>query len=267
MHNDISNYEFIEVEIRGLSLHITINRPNVLNALNEHVLQEIGHALLNNVEDYMRTVVLAGSGEKAFAAGADISPMANLSVQEALQFSRQGQMVINTLEKIPQVTIGKISGYALGGGCELAMGCDIIVASENAVFGQPEVNLGLIPGFGGTQRLARRVGLPQALDLLLTGRGKTLTASQALNFGLISRLVSQDKLDEEIEKITSAIENTSFSAVSETKRLCRESLYMSFEGGLDAEANAFALRFAHPDAKEGIDAFLNKRPPSFCETL
>lgn len=267
MDNDHSSYEFLDVEVRGLSLHITINRPDVLNALSEGVLQELGYVLLNNVEEDMRTIVISGQGPKAFVAGADIAPMAELDVQDALRFAKQGQMVMSTLEKLPQVTIAKVDGFALGGGCELAMCCDIIVASENSLFGQPEVNLGLIPGFGATQRLPKRVGLPQALDMLLTGRGKSITAIQALQYGLISRVVPANQLDAEVDKIIADIQKTSFSAVAETKRLAREALHMTLENGLESEAAAFALRFAHPDVKEGVGAFLEKRKPEFNETL
>lgn len=262
-HDEDEGYQTIEVETRGPALYITINRPKVLNALNERVLAEIGHALVYHVGEELRVVVIQSAGETSFVAGADISPMADMSPEQALAFARQGQSVSQTLERLPQVTIARVQGFALGGGCELAMACDLVVAADTASFGQPEVNLGLIPGFGGTQRLVDRIGMPRALDMILCGKGRRMNAAEALGAGLVSRVVAKDKLDAEIESMIKAIEEASPYAVGEAKKLCREARHMSLEAGLQAEAWAFASCFSHPDHSEGIEAFLEKRKAAF----
>lgn len=262
-HDD---YQFKAIRVRssGPRFTITINRPDAMNALNETVLEEIEQALLEELDPIEhRVVVLEGSGDKAFVAGADIAAMQNLSAEEALAFAQMGQSVTAILESLPQVVVAKVRGFALGGGCELAMACDIVVAGKSAKFGQPEVNLGLIPGFGGTQRLARRVGLPLALDMLLTGRGRTLSGEEAFQVGLASRVVDDDKLDAEIDRIVDAIVKTGPQAVENTKRLARESLTLPLDSGLNSEAAAFALCFARGESKEGIGAFLAKKTPNF----
>lgn len=250
-------------EQEGEVAEITINREASLNALNENVIELMLEAIHHTMTDEARVLVIKGAGKKAFVAGADIKPMQGMSSEQAFEFARKGQLLLNTLEKIPQITIAKIRGFALGGGCELVMGCDLSVASEDAKFGQPEVNLGLIPGFGGTQRLARRVGLPKALDMLLCGHGRTLSAKEAESSGLISRVVPEAELDDAVNAVIKAVLNTGPTASSETKRLCRESLEMPLEAGLNSEAAAFALRMESGEANEGISAFLEKRRPSF----
>lgn len=257
-------YETLIVKSVGPCLTITINRPEALNALNEQVLEELEEALLNGADpSEHRVIVLQGSGDKAFVAGADIGGFQNMTPDDALSFAQFGQSITGIIETLPQVVIAKVRGFALGGGCELAMACDLIVAGKSARFGQPEVNLGIIPGFGGTQRLAKRVGLPLALDMLLTGRGRTLTGDEAVAYGLASRCVEDALLDQEIEKIVSAIVKTGPIAVETTKRLTRESLSMPLELGLGSEASAFALCFARDEQKEGVQAFLNKKTPKF----
>lgn len=256
-------FEAITLECEGPVAEITVNRPDKLNALNLQVIQEITEALFEEISNEIRVIVLQGAGDKAFVAGADIGPMLDLTPEDALSFSRQGQHLISTLEKMPQITVAKVGGFALGGGCELAMGCDIIIASKNARFGQPEVNLGLIAGFGGTQRLVKRVGLPVALDLLLTGRGCSLSGEEAYQLGLVSRVVDADKLDSEIESVVKAILNSGPNAVAETKRLCRQAAEMTLETGLSSEATSFAACFTRDESREGISAFLEKRKPKF----
>ena len=207
--------------------------------------------------------MVQSSGDKAFVAGADIKPMLEMSPDQALEFSRKGQMLLSTLEKIPQITIAKVKGFALGGGCELAMACDLIIATENAQFGQPEVNLGLVAGFGGTQRLVKRVGLPQALDMLLSGKGKSLSGDDAFKLGLVSRVCPDDELNTEADNLIKSVLSAGPHAVRETKRLCREASEMSLEAGLSSEAATFASCFATPEAREGVAAFLEKRAPKF----
>lgn len=243
---------------------ITINRPKVLNALNVEVIEELEEALAAEIDPVeTRVVVLEGAGSKAFVAGADIAQMTELNGEHAIQFSQHGQVLTRMLETLPFVTIAKVQGFALGGGCELALACDLIIAGESAKFGLPEVNLGLIPGFGGTQRLAHRVGLPVALDMVLCGRGRTLSGAEAVQLGLVSRLVADERLDEEVQKAVSAICQAGPSAVQEAKRLVRDSYAMGLEAGLASEASSFANCFGREEAREGMTAFLEKRAPNF----
>jgi enoyl-CoA hydratase len=264
MTHESESYETIIVTSKGPRLTIRINRPEALNALNIDVLEEIEDALLEELDpEEHRVVVLEGAGDKAFVAGADIGAMQSMSPDEALGFAQLGQSLTAIMESLPQVVIAKVRGFALGGGCELAMACDLVIAGKSARFGQPEVNLGIIPGFGGTQRLARRVGLPLALDMVLTGRGRMITGEEAFQVGLASRVVDDDKLDQEIDKIVEAIVKTGPAAVEATKRLTRESLSTPLDIGLGGEASAFALCFARSESKEGISAFLAKKAPNF----
>jgi enoyl-CoA hydratase len=260
----MTQYNCIKVTPKGPRLTITINRPDAMNALNIDVLEEIEEALLEDFDaEEHRAIVFEGAGEKAFVAGADIAGMKEMTAEDAIEFAQLGQSVGNIIGTLPCVTIAKVRGFALGGGCELAMACDLIIAGKSAKFGQPEVNLGLIAGFGGTQRLVKRVGIHLAMDMLLTGRGRTLTGEEAFSVGLASRVVDDDKLDAEIDKIVDAITKTGPMAVAETKRLVREAQHMSLDAGLGAEASAFALCFARSESKEGIEAFLSKRSPKF----
>jgi enoyl-CoA hydratase len=182
-------FETLVVAANGPVCRIKINRPKALNALNATVLAEIEQVLFSVMDPAAtRVVVLEGEGDRAFVAGADIAAMRDMQAPEAREFARHGQLLTKALESLTQVTIAKVQGFALGGGCELAMACDIIIAAKSAKFGQPEVNLGIIPGFGGTQRLVRRVGLPVAMDMLLSGRARTLSGTEAHQLGLVSRV-------------------------------------------------------------------------------
>ncbi|SMF13721.1 enoyl-CoA hydratase/isomerase family protein [Pseudobacteriovorax antillogorgiicola] len=257
-----TEYENLEVSIEEGVTYATINRPKVLNALNEAVIRDLLELIDQTVfPSASRVLVLSGSGDKAFVAGADISAMGKMSSDEILQFTRMGQELTKALEAAPFVTVASVQGFALGGGCELAMACDITIASENALFGQPEVDLGLIPGFGGTQRLARRVGLPMALDILVGGR--KLKGQEAFQVGLVSRVVPQEELEDAVDSTIEAILKASPTAIQETKRLTRESLEMPLAQGLASEATTFAQCFQGHEAKEGISAFLEKRKASF----
>lgn len=257
-------YATLQVAYEEPVCRITIHRPEQLNALSAQVLEEIESVLFGGMDPVAtRVVVLEGSGQKAFVAGADIAGMQGLNAAEARDFARHGQMLTKALETLTQVTVAKVQGFALGGGCELAMACDIVVAGRSAKFGQPEVNLGIIPGFGGTQRLVRRVGLHVALDMLLTGRGRTLSGTEAHQLGLVSRVVEDDKLEDEVQKVIRGLLGAGPQAIAETKRLAREAYNMSLDAGLNAEANAFAACFSGEEAQEGIQAFLEKRNPTF----
>jgi enoyl-CoA hydratase len=260
----MSNYETLEVKFEEQVARVKINRPQALNALNAKVLEELEQVIFQDMDpETTRVIVLEGAGDKAFVAGADIAGMRDMSPAQARDFARMGQMLTKALETLPQVTIAKVQGFALGGGCELAMACDLIIAGKNAKFGQPEVNLGIIPGFGGTQRLVRRVGMHVAMDMLLCGRARSLSGTEAHQLGLVSRVVDDDKLEDEVGKAIRGVLSAGPQAVAETKRLAREAYAMSLDAGLNAEANTFAACFGEEEAQEGIAAFLDKRTPSF----
>ncbi|MEQ2128620.1 short-chain-enoyl-CoA hydratase [Caldanaerobacter subterraneus KAk] len=255
-------YKNIEVKIEKGIATITINRPKALNALNTETLEELENVLevLQN-DDGVKVIVITGAGEKAFVAGADISEMKDMSVFEAKKFAELGQKVFRKIELMKKPVIAAVNGYALGGGCELALACDIRIASRNAKFGQPEVGLGIIPGFGGTQRLPRIVGVSKAKELIYTG--DMIDAEEALRIGLISKVVEQDKLLEEAYGIAKKIMSKGLVAVSLAKEAINKSLEVDIDSGMEYEANAFALCFGTQDQKEGMAAFLEKRAPKF----
>lgn len=260
----VHQLETLEYRTDGAVCRIKLTREKQLNALNNQVFEELQSVLFGKMDPVeTRVVVIEGAGDKAFVAGADIAEMQKLTASEARDFARFGQMITKALETLTQVTVAKVQGYALGGGCELAMACDIIVAGRSAKFGQPEVNLGLIPGFGGTQRLVRRVGLPVALDMLLSGRSRSLSGTEAHQLGLVSRVVDDNLLEDEIGKVIRGLLSAGPKAIAETKRLAREAYAMGLDAGLSAEATAFGACFAESEAEEGIAAFLDKRSPSF----
>jgi len=248
----------------GKAAKVVINRPSSLNALNRKILEELRTSLTRISETpEIRVVTIEGAGEKAFVAGADIVQMRELDASGARQFALLGQEVTTLIEFMPQIVIAKVRGFALGGGCELAMACDILLATNTAKFGQPEVNLGLIPGFGGTQRLASRVGLPVALDMICSGRGRTLKADEALNAGLVSRVIDSEKMDAEAHALVESILAAGPESVRTCKRLVRESLSVDLAKGLRSEANAFVDCWSVGEAGEGMSAFLEKRAPAF----
>ncbi|MBX2800896.1 MAG: enoyl-CoA hydratase/isomerase family protein [Myxococcales bacterium] len=240
---------------------ITINRPAALNAINEEVLDGLEAAVadLRSATD-VRAVVVTGAGEKAFVAGADIGFMSSLTPVRAELFAERGQGILDGLAALPMPVIAAVSGFALGGGCEIAMACDLIIADATARFGQPEVKLGVIPGFGGTQRLARRVGLSNALDLCLTGR--MVGAEEALRMGLASQVVEGKAADAATE-IARGI--TSLGPVA--LRLCKRAIHENVDAALStaqaAERTLFGMCFATEDQKEGMAAFLEKRSAAF----
>ena len=254
-------YECIEVRTEADKVGvITLNRPKQLNALNDQLMNELGEALKAfDADEKIGCIVLTGS-EKAFAAGADIGAMAKYSFTDAYK----GDYITRNWEQIRQIrkpVIAAVSGYALGGGCELAMMCDFIIAADNAKFGQPEIKLGVIPGAGGTQRLPRAVGKSKAMDMALTAR--MMDAQEAERSGLVSRVVPLDKLME--EALGAALVICSFSQVA--VMAAKETVNRAFEGslsdGLMYERRLFHALFATQDQKEGMDAFINKRTPNF----
>ncbi len=241
---------------------ITINRPEKLNALNRATVTELHHAFdLAANDPNVRVVVITGAGPKAFIAGADISELANLSSVESLAFSRFGQQLMSKIERLGKPVIAAINGFALGGGMELAMACSLRIASNTAKFGQPEINLGVIPGFGGTQRLLRLAGRNAALELCLLGT--TINAERALSLNIISRSVEAEKLSESVELIAKQLAASAPHAVRGILDAILIGGEASIEVGLDYESQAFAVCAATADKAEGTQAFLQKRPALF----
>ena len=247
-------------ERRGAIEILTVNRPQALNALNQEVMDTL-HEIMGelSMDDELRAVVLTGSG-KAFVAGADIAAMQDLPPIAAEGFAASGQDMGETMNRLQVPIIAAVNGFALGGGCELAMCCDIVLASERAKFGQPEVKLGVIPGFGGTQRLVRRVGMARAMDLCLTGR--MIDADEAVSMGIASRKVEGDVVEAALEVAETIVANGPV-AIRLCKRALIENADASLEAGLKAERSLFALCFSTSDQKEGMKAFLGKRAAEF----
>tara|TARA_R110002167_G_scaffold6193_1_gene28158 strand:- start:11370 stop:12176 length:807 start_codon:yes stop_codon:yes gene_type:complete len=261
----IDSVEFENIlleEVKAGIFCLTINRPRVLNALNAQTLEEMNQAVSRvAAEKSARVLLVTGSGEKAFVAGADIAHMSNLSPLEAKAFAEHGMRLFRRLETLDIPVIALVNGYALGGGCELAMSCDFILASENARFGQPEVNLGVTPGFGGTQRLTRRVGTSMAMELLVTGR--TLLATEALQRGLVNHVHPQEQLWEKGLELAAMIAGKSRSAIQLTKELVQRGQDLDLDNACIMESDLFGLSFSTPDRAEGMAAFLESRKPNF----
>ncbi|MEZ4268675.1 MAG: enoyl-CoA hydratase-related protein [Myxococcota bacterium] len=241
---------------------LTINRPEVRNALNRKTLVELRRAFFDFRHDQdARVLIITGAGNKAFVAGADIAEMAGLSQEEAEEFARLGQSLTSEIEAVPKAVIAAVNGYALGGGCELAMACDFILASDNAQFGQPEVGLGLIPGFGGTQRLARIVGRATAKELIFTG--EIINAQRALAIGLANGVYSQAELLQRAGDVAKVIASKGPLAVGAAKRSLNRGYDLTLEVGMEFESMLFGSMFKTEDMREGTQAFLNKRKPEF----
>jgi len=241
---------------------LCINRPKALNALNQATLLELLEAFAQIKNDpEVKSVVLTGAGEKAFVAGADISEMQPLDAVSGRQFALLGHRLAAAIEKLPKPVIAAVNGYALGGGCELALCCDMRLASENARFGQPEVNLGVIPGFGGTQRLARLIGKGRACELIMTG--DMIDAEEAYRIGLANKVLPADGLLPAALKLAQKIGSKGPLAVAFAKSALHNGLEMDLARACDQEADLFGLCFASADQKEGMQAFLEKRPAQF----
>ena len=241
---------------------ITLNRPEALNAFNSAQLMavtEVARGLRGRRD--VRCVIVTGAGDRAFAAGADIKEMANLSPVEGLAFGRLGHAMTAAFELLPQPVIAAVNGFALGGGCELALACDIRIASQNAVFAQPEVALGIPPGWGGSQRLTWAVGPGLASELILTGR--RVKADEALRIGLVNAVYPQAELLIKAREMAAQIAANSPTAVRASKTLIRMARNGQQESGLQAEAQLFGLAFTTADQREGMQAFIEKRTPAF----
>lgn len=254
--------ENVRIEYQAPIAWLIIDRPKALNALNTQTVRELGQAL-NEIATHsdVHCVLLAGGGDKAFVAGADIAEMKNLDVIGARAFAEAGHAVMDHVAALPQPVIAVVQGFALGGGTELALACDFIVAGEKAVFGQPEVDLGVIPGFGGTQRLVRKVGRNTASELVLTGR--RIKADEALRIGLVQHVFPQDQLKAEAERIGLAVAAKGPFATRAAKRAMHEGLETTLASGIKIEIDMFASCFATKDQKEGMGAFLEKRAAKF----
>ncbi|MFZ3171474.1 MAG: short-chain-enoyl-CoA hydratase [Carboxydocellales bacterium] len=241
---------------------VTINRPKALNALNAETLSELSQAFAAlGVDNSIKVIILTGSGDKAFVAGADISYMRDLNAIEGRNFALLGQRVFSEIENLPKPVIAAINGFTLGGGCELAMSCDIRIASEMGQFGQPEVNLGVIPGFAGTQRLPRLIGKGIAKEMLYTG--DMIGANDAFRMGLVNKVVPVEQLLDSAKELAQKIASKSTVIIRLCKDAVNKGLEMDLEKAIAHEANLFGLCFATEDQKEGMSAFLEKRPAQF----
>ena len=255
-------YRNLETSNRGAVRTITVNRPDKLNALNRDTLNELTFAFAQAAQDdAVRVVVLAGAGEKAFVAGADIAEMNGYTPVQAQGFSRTGQRLMSSIERLSKPVIARIQGFALGGGMELAMACHLRVASEKAKFGQPEINLGLIPGFGGTQRLLRLAGRGAALELCLTGA--LINAQRAYELGIVTRVVAPEVLDEAVNTLADQLATSAPLAAAGILDAVLQGGETSIDQGLEFETQGFALAFSTEDMREGTTAFLEKRKAEF----
>ncbi len=257
----VMDYQYLLIEQKGAVQIITIHRPEALNALNGEVLGELDAAFTEAAcEDATRVVILTGEG-KSFVAGADIAEMAPLNAAEGKAFGEMGSEVFRRIELLNKPVIAAVNGFALGGGCELAMACDLRVASTKAKFGQPEVGLGITPGFSGTQRLSRLVGLGKAKEMIFTG--DAISSAEALACGLVNVVCEPEALLETALALAEKIASKAPVAVRYAKEAIQKGIDIDMDSGIATEANLFGLCFATEDQKEGMKAFLEKRPAAF----
>ena len=250
------------VEVADAVATVTLNRPEKLNALNEELVRELQKVIDELVSrGTVRAAIVTGAGEKAFAAGADIAAMSEMTAEQAFGFARMGHAVGAALENAPFPFIAAVNGFALGGGCEIALACDFIYASDKARFAQPEVNLGVIPGFGGTQRLLRRVGVARARELCMTG--DIIGAEEALRIGLVNALVPHAELLPKVREVAAKIASKGPRGIAAVKEVVRKGADVDLPAANELEARAFAELFRTTDQREGMKAFLEKRPARF----
>jgi enoyl-CoA hydratase len=255
-------YENVKLEVEGSVALITIDRPKALNALDTRTLTELEQVLeAVSIDRAIRVLIVTGAGEKAFVAGADISEMAGLQTEGARKFAGLGHRVLQALEALPFPAIAAVNGFALGGGCELALACDLIYASEKAKFGQPEVNLGVIPGFGGTQRLTRLLGKTRAKEMIFTG--DMIDAAKAKEIGLALEVLAPDRLLPHCREVAQRIAARGPLAVAQAKRVIEAGADADLHTANELERQAFGVLFGTADQKEGMRAFLEKRKPLF----
>ena len=255
-------YQSILYQVKEGVARVTVNRPDKLNALNTQVIDELDD-VFNHIKDdsQVAVVIITGSGDKSFVAGADIKELAQLDFLSGKAKISKGQGLLNLIENLGKPVIAAVNGFALGGGCELALACTMRLASDNAQFGQPEVALGIIPGYGGTQRLSRLVGKGRAMELILTG--DMIDAHEAYRIGLVNKVYPQEQLLTEAENLARKIMSKGPLAIKSALESINHGLEMSLNEGQNLEANLFGLLCASQDAQEGPNAFLEKRKPSF----
>src|SRR5438270_4119893 len=256
------NLENVKAEVRDGVLYVTIDRPKVLNALNGQTVEEIYRVFAEGRDDAnVKAVIVTGGGEKAFVAGADINELAQKTPITGKETSERGQAVLSFIERFPKPVIAAINGFALGGGCELALACHIRIATEKAQIGLPEVTLGIIPGYGGTQRMARLLGKGKALELICTG--ERISAVEAERIGLVNRVVPPDQLMSTAEELAKKIISRGPLAIRAAIEAVMNGSEMPFQEGQFLEATLFGLLCASEDTKEGMNAFLEKRQANF----
>ena len=248
--------EFIKYEEEGQISVLTINRPKALNALNTQVLEELDKTLDSIDTNKIRALIITGAGEKSFVAGADIAEMSTLTKKQGEEFSKKGNVVFRKLETFPIPVIAAVNGFALGGGCEISMSCDIRICSENAIFGQPEVGLGITPGFGGTQRLARLIGMGMAKQMIFTAQN--IKAEEALRIGLVNAIYPQNELLGEAKKLALSIAKNGPNAVKNSKKAINEGIQVDIDKAIQIEEKLFGDCFETSEQVEGMKNFLEK---------
>ena len=259
-------YENILFEVTEGIATLTFNRPKALNALNGNLLDELAAALdAIEADEQIRVLILTGAGEKAFVAGADISELATFDTLQGKLFARKGQRIISRLQELAIPVIAAVNGFALGGGSEMALACDFIYASENAMFGLPEITLGIIPGFGGTQRLPRLIGTNRAKEMIFTG--KMVPAVEAERIGMVNRVLPQASLMEETRKVAQGMAAKGKVSLRAAKQAINNGINVDLLTGCQIEVDAFAICMASEDGKEGTRAFMEKRKPVFTGSL
>ena len=253
---------YLKINNNNSISEVIIDRPDALNAMNSDVVAEFSEVIENVISDVNTgAIIITGAGDKAFIAGADIKAMQKMNSEEALDYGRAGQRLTMIIESSPKPVIAAINGFALGGGCELAMACHMRIVSEDASFGQPEVKLGLLPGWGGTQRLPKIVGVGKAIELITTG--KIINADEAYRIGLANIICSKNKLMDESRKLALNILKNGPKAISSSLRCIRDGLMMNIEQGMEIEVEEFSKLFRYDERMEGLTAFIEKRDPKF----
>ncbi len=257
----MATYTNLKLDVKNNILYITINRPDKLNALNFQTLDELREAMVEGYDnDEVKAIIITGEGEKAFVAGADISEFTQINEYNSRRFSENGQEVFSLIEKCPKPVMAAINGFALGGGCELALACHMRIASDNAKIGLPEVTLGILPGYGGTQRLTLLVGKGKAFEIIMTG--DMITAEHALQIGMVNYVVPQAELLSRCEGLLTKIIQRAPIAIAQIVE-CVNAVYNETKDGYEVEANSFAICTKTEDFKEGTKAFQEKRKPEF----